>query len=159
MEALIITKPMGRVTDLSLPRMKKKATEYRNNMQPELPVDRQLLGFQAHPPPQLQTGVPLQAQEEFPPQQVFQTVPESAEEIVPLPGKERNRAADIPVELHHESHVFLYIFKPPHLPDRMQETREEEKKKKPTMVLFGTWSVLGDSLMYSSIVPRNDDGG
>jgi hypothetical protein len=72
---------------------------------------------------------------------------------------ERNRAADIPVELHHESHVFLYIFKPPHLPERMQETREEEKKKKPTMVLFGTWSVLGDSLMYSSIVPRNDDGG
>jgi hypothetical protein len=127
---------------------------------PELPVDRQLLGFQAHPPPpQLQTGVPLQAQEEFPPQQILQTVPESAEEIVPLPGKERNRAADIPVELHHESHVFLYIFKPPHLPDRMQETREEEKKKKPTMVLFGTWSVLGDSLMYSSIVPRNDDGG
>jgi len=35
----------------------------------------------------------------------------------------------------------------------------KENKKKLTIVSFGTGAVLGASLMYSSIVPRNDDGG
>jgi hypothetical protein len=36
---------------------------------------------------------------------------------------------------------------------------QKENKTKLTMVPFGTGAVLGASLMYSSIVPRNDAGG
>ena len=36
---------------------------------------------------------------------------------------------------------------------------QKETKMKLTIVSFGIGAVLGASLMYSSIVPRNDAGG